>query len=138
MARIGSAKQVDLTGWAIPGPVVGNVMICLLLPAISIAQDAEDRSHQQVHNLQVAFALAAYRSDHDAYPEKLKQLAPKYIKKVPGDIFSGKSLVYKPTETGYLLYSFGRNEKDEGGSSHSDQPSGDDLRIRMPLPADKD
>ena len=120
------------------GKATSNVLIGFLLPAVSAAQTAEDRSVQQVHNLQVALALAAYRSDHDAYPESLKQLAPRYLKKVPGDMFSGKSLVYEPTDTGYLLYSFGRNEKDDGGKSYDDEPESDDLRIQMPMPPNRE
>ena len=116
------------------GKMLSRVLIALMLPSVSAAQEAEDRSQQQIHNLQLAFALAAYRSDHEAYPESLKQLAPKYLKQVPGDMYSRKELVYQATADSYLLYSFGRNEKDDGGRTHNDKPSGDDLRVRMPLP----
>lgn len=119
------------------GKVLSRVLVALLLPAVSAAQEAEDRSQQKIHNLQLAFALAAYRSDHEAYPESLKQLAPKYLKQIPSDMYSSKGLVYQATADSYLLYSFGRNEKDDGGRTHSDKPSGDDLRVRMPLPAYK-
>jgi hypothetical protein len=53
---------------------------------------------------------------------------------VPNDLFSGKPLVYRPAEKGYLLYSVGLNGKDEGGRSYGDDPPGDDLSVRMPLP----
>lgn len=120
------------------GKMLSRVLIALMLPSVSAAQEAEDRSQQQIHNLQLAFALAAYRSDHEAYPESLKQLAPKYLKQVPGDMYSRKELVYQATAGSYLLYSFGRNEKDDSGRTHSDKPSGDDLRVRMPLPVSKE
>ena len=45
------------------------------------------------------------------YPAKLEDLAPAYLAAVPGDLFSGKPLVYKPAEKGYLFYSFGVNGK---------------------------
>ena len=61
-------------------------------------------------------------------------LAPKYLKEIPGDIFSGKALIYRITEDGYLLYSVGVNGQDEGGRSFEDVPPGDDLAVRMPLP----
>ena len=54
--------------------------------------------------------------------------------KIPGDLFSGTALIYRPTENGYLLYSVGVNGKDEEGRSHSDEPPGDDIVVRMPLP----
>ena len=39
----------------------------------------------------------------------------------------------KPAENGYLLYSIGVNEIDEGGHWVDDEPRGDDPRVRMPL-----
>ena len=59
---------------------------------------------------------------------------PGYLVEVPVDIYSGKALVYRPSENEYLLYSVGVNGMDEGGNGMDDQPHGDDLCIRMPLP----
>ncbi|MEX0704455.1 MAG: hypothetical protein WD069_20305, partial [Planctomycetales bacterium] len=64
-------------------------------------------------------------------------LAPKYIAAVPDDLFSGKPLIYRPTEdgSGYLLYSVGQNEIDDGGSAAADDDgTGDDLVVRTPTP----
>src|SRR5260370_6364532 len=52
----------------------------------------------------IAFALAAYQRDRGSYPKTLDELAPKYLAKVPNDYFTGKPLVYRPNEKGYLLY----------------------------------
>ena len=97
-------------------------------------QNACDRDEQVQRNVQVAFALAAYHRDHGDYPAKLDDLAPKYLAAVPDDLFSGKALVYRPTDKGYLFYSVGVNGKDEGGRSFNDDPAGDDLPVSMPLP----
>ncbi len=117
------------------GKAIGNVLVSLLMPAAGKVQDAHDRSTQIQRNLHVAFALGAYQRDHGRYPAKLGVLAPKYLSLVPGDIFSGKALIYRPSEKGYLLYSVGVNGKDEGGRWYNDVPPGDDPRVRMPLPA---
>ena len=95
---------------------------------------AHDRDEQVQHNVQVAFALAAYRCDHGDYPTKLEDLAPQYLPTVPDDLFSGKALIYRPSGKGYLFYSVGVNGWDEGGRSADDDPPGDDLRVTMPLP----
>jgi hypothetical protein len=116
------------------GKAIGSVLITLLLPAAGKVQDAHDRAEQIQHNVQVAFALGAYRHDQGRYPANLDELAPRYLKTVPGDIFSGKPLIYRPSEKGYLFYSVGVNGKDEGGRWYDDDPPGDDLRVRMPLP----
>jgi hypothetical protein len=116
------------------GKVIGDALVALLVPAVRKVQTAYDRSEQIQRNLHVAFALAAYRADRGRYPAKLGDLAPKYLAAVPGDLFSGKPLVYRRTEDGYLFYSVGANGKDEGGHWYDDDPPGDDPRVRMPLP----
>jgi hypothetical protein len=119
------------------GRVLGELLIGLLFPAVRKVQQAADRTEQEQSNLHIAFALAAYKSDQGRYPPKLDDLAPKYLAKVPDDLFSGKPLIYRPSDDGYLLYSVGMNGKDDAGRSKDDDPPGDDLTIRMPLPERK-
>ncbi|MBO0699584.1 MAG: hypothetical protein J2P46_14405, partial [Zavarzinella sp.] len=71
------------------GEAIGIRVIALALPAIDKVRDAWDRTEQTQRNLQVAFALAAYRADAGRYPARLAELAPKYLPEVPGDLFSG-------------------------------------------------
>jgi hypothetical protein len=91
-----------------------------------------DGHEQRQRNLHLAFALAAFRGEHKRYPDKLDALAPKYLAEVPDDLFSGKALIYRPSENGYLLYSVGVNGRDDGGRGSADTPRGDDLHVRMP------
>src|SRR5262249_28006200 len=72
--------------------------------------------------------------EHGAYPKELAELAPKYLTQVPEDLFSGKPLIYRPADKGYLLYSVGTNGVDDGGQGHGEAPPGDDLAGRIPLP----
>ena len=127
-----------VTGQFIPektaGKTICDIMIALLAPGNTKVYTGRDRCEQVQRNIQVAFALAAYRSDNGHYPAKLEDLAPKYLPSIPADLFSGKPLIYRPTENGYLLYSVGPNEKDDGGRTADDAPPGDDLVVRMPLP----
>jgi hypothetical protein len=94
-----------------------------------------DLHEQRQRTLHLAFALAAYRGEHKRYPDKLDVLTPKYLAEIPSDLFSGKALIYRPLGNGYLLYSVGVNGRDDGGRGPADTPSGDDLPVRMPLPA---
>jgi hypothetical protein len=116
---------------------IADVLIRVQLRAVCNLQKAQDRTEQIQRNVHVAFALAAYRRDNGRYPAKLELLAPKYLATVPGDLFSGKELIYRPTDEGYLFYSVGVNGKDDGGRSYGDEPPGDDLRVRMPIPQPK-
>jgi hypothetical protein len=126
MAKGGPAKAVSKE--------MADVLFSLMMPAARKVQDAADRPEQGQRNLYVAFALAAYRLENGRYPAKLEELAPKYLVSVPGDLFSGKALIYHPSENGYLFYSVGTNGKDDGGRWYDDDPPGDDPRVRMPLP----
>jgi hypothetical protein len=112
-----------------------DVLVVLFLPTSRGVQRAFDRVEQVQRNVQIALALAAYRADHGRYPEKLDALAPAYLAQVPGDLFSGKPMVYRPAATGYVLYSVGVNGRDENGHGPDDNPPGDDLRVRMPPPS---
>jgi hypothetical protein len=116
---------------------IGDVLMGLLAPAIRKVHYAADRTEQIDRNLHVALAMAAYRKAEGRYPAKLADLAPKYLAAVPGDVFSGKELIYKPSENGYLFYSVGANGKDDGGQWFGDEPSGDDPGVRMPRPVPK-
>jgi hypothetical protein len=116
------------------GKMLGELLICELLPAVGKVQTSRDEHEQIQRNLYVAFALAAYRAEQGRYPMKLEALAPRYLAQVPNDLFSGKPLIYRPTAKGYLLYSVGVNGQDDQGRSYDDDPPGDDLRVRMPVP----
>ncbi len=95
-------------------------------------QWAAERSEQLQDNLQIAFALAAYRADHGRYPARLDELAPKYLPRIPADCFASGPLIYRPTADGYLLNSVGPNGRDDDGRLFTDDPPGDDIAIRMP------
>ena len=113
---------------------LANTLVVGLIPATAKIQAAFERSIQIRRNREVAFALGLYRLDNQRYPAKLDDLAPKYLAKVPGDVFSGKALNYLRSDNGYLFYSVGPNGKDEQGRWYDDEPPGDDPSVRMPLP----
>jgi len=118
----------------VKGAALGDVIISLVMPATYKIQNAIDRRTQTQDNVSVAFALARYHCDQGKYPKQLDELTPTYLKQIPQDIFSGKSLLYGRTDNGYILYSVGLNGKDDSGHGPDDDPAGDDIVIRMPLP----
>ncbi len=68
----------------------------------------------------------------------MTSLAPKYIAAVPTDPFAEGPPHYKRVGEGYILYSVGRNGKDDGGLAEWDgraNPNAggcDDIAIRVP------
>lgn len=110
--------------------------VLMIVPAFMAAREAEDRALMQLELTDLAFALAAYHADHGAYPVKLDELVPKYVKAIPKDIFNDDAdLYYTWQDDGYLLYSFGPNGTDDGGKGREDCKAGedwDDLVVRIP------
>jgi hypothetical protein len=138
--RLDTAKKLP-TDQA--GKAIATIVLDLIGSSVRKVQGAADRADQTRHNLDLAFALHAYKKDTGKYPAKLADLTPKYLPVVPDDLFSGKPLIYKPTDSGYLLYSVGANGKDDGGRTYGeylpdDLSTGDDIVVRMPVPAVKD
>jgi hypothetical protein len=116
------------------GEALGDVVIKLLSPASWKLQQGIDRAEQRMRNLEVAFGLAIYERENGAYPQALDALAPNYLKKLPVDLYTGGSLAYRLNKNGYLLYSFGPNGQDDEGRGPKDDPKGDDIAVRMPVP----
>ena len=92
-----------------------------VLPTLRRIANVADRGTMQFELDKLAFALAAYRADHGSYPAKLADLKPKYVAEIPKDIFNDAELHYRQEGNGYLLYSVGVNEKDDGGKTRGSQ-----------------
>lgn len=78
------------------------------------------RMQTLINEGQLACALERYRLAHGSYPETLQALDPEFIQQVPRDIVNGAPLKYRRTDNqGFLLYSVGWNETDDGGKDLS-------------------
>ncbi len=62
-------------------------------------------------------ACRLHKSRTGQYPEKLETLVPGILSEVPIDPFTGKPFVYRREGEGFIVYSLGSNEKDDGGRS---------------------
>ncbi len=94
-----------------------TLMISLLLPALNATIDAQDRQNTTLDLTRLAAALAVYRAEHGAYPQKLDDLIPTVLKKLPVDLYSANPFIYQRKDDGYLIYSTGENGADDGGSN---------------------
>jgi len=62
-------------------------------------------------------ALLRYKADRQEFPESLELLVGEgYLKKVPRDPFSSGAVVYQRTTDNFVLYSFGVDFDDDGGT----------------------
>jgi hypothetical protein len=113
------------------GRLMGKVMVMMLIPAVEVAFEVETRAHTREALGQIGFALAAYRADRGAYPDDLNAVVPKYISRVPNDVYTEQPLHYRRQGTGFLLYSVGANGVDDGGQTFDSKPPGDDIVLKI-------
>lgn len=73
--------------------------------------------HEATRRLAVtSLAVEQYRCDRHKLPDSLNELVPEYLKAVPSDPYDGKDLRYKKLKKGYVVYSIGRDRKDNNGT----------------------
>jgi hypothetical protein len=74
------------------------------------------RAQASLDLARTGIALERHRLAHGEFPASLYALVPQFIAKLPHDVINGQPLKYRRTETGgFILYSVGWNEKDDGG-----------------------
>ena len=82
----------------------------------------------------LGLAMTAYQQKHGKHPEKLDDLVPGYLTGIPRDPFDGRPLRWKRAGQELLLYSVGRDLKDDGGvpwdPANPNNPS--DIVFRLP------
>jgi hypothetical protein len=66
-------------------------------------------------NARVAIAVETYRLQNGKLPAALSELVPAFLPALPLDPFTGKPLHYRLIPRGYLLYSVGADQVDNGG-----------------------
>ncbi len=62
-----------------------------------------------------ALAVERYRLSHGQLPAHFSDLVPVYLPQVPQDPFDGGPLRYRRLEPGFIVYSIGPNQADDGG-----------------------
>jgi len=82
------------------------------------------KTKAQTDALIAVLAILRYKNDSGQFPESLDKLVSAgYLKALPQDPYSNGTLIYKPTETNFKLYSVGPDFKDDGGSPESNNVS---------------
>lgn len=81
----------------------------------ALLESIENRHQAELRLLICGLALRSYSVENGQPPEKLADLVPEYLAEVPEDLYSGKPLVYRREAAGYVLYSVGRDGRDNGG-----------------------
>jgi hypothetical protein len=100
----------EMLAVAAPGSVIRELM-----PAMTRFADATRRKTACVRCLDALLAVERYQRDKGAWPAKLADVTPKYLPAVPLDPYDGKPLRYMRTKDGAVVYSVGKDGRDDGG-----------------------
>ena len=88
--------------------------------ALPHTRELHDAARADLELTMVAVALAAHRAERGRYPAALAELAPEYLKQLPRDLFVERPLRYRREAAGYVLYSVGRDMRDDRGDEAKD------------------
>ena len=91
----------------------------MLLPDLARARDSSLSHLARVRCTAAGLAVLKYRQEHGTWPESLARIAPG-MTVLPKDPFDGMPLRYHVTENGFVVYSIGKDRKDDGGSAALD------------------
>ncbi len=68
--------------------------------------------------------LAGLPDTNRGLPTQLTDLVPRYLVQVPQDPFDGQAIRYRRLKKGYVVYSIGRDLRDNNGQERARSPGG--------------
>ena len=86
-----------------------------LLPALSSSIARQAQSESQLRTCKLGLAIKVYKANKGFYPETLHDLTPDILTELPPDPFTGKDFLYNRDGDGFIVYSIGKNLKDDNG-----------------------
>jgi len=121
MAKAGSRNPLEKMKY---------MVTLLMTPAVGAAFDstARELAHRDV--LLAAIAAERFRLKGGTFPSHLQDLAPEFLSALPIDPFNGQPLQVVAGEGELLIYSVGRDGKNDGGQQ-SGRPNEPDIVVRV-------
>ena len=86
-----------------------------LLPNLTTAMFKEANLEANLLAARIGIACKIYKNQRGQFPEKISDLVPDFLVREPLDPFTGKPFVYLKQDSGFIVYSIGSNERDDGG-----------------------
>jgi hypothetical protein len=115
---------------ALRGKLPG-IIAALIIPATErvAAVAADGDAYRQLSRL--ALAAAAHRAKHGEFPAKLDELVPAYLPTSPRDPFDGWPLRLQRAGKNLVVYSIGRDLRDDGGAAMDPARHEGDVVLRL-------
>ena len=93
------------------------VLSAALLPSLQGAIEKEAEVTALLRCGQVALAIERFRLKNEGrLPDRLEQVTPAFLSKTLSDPYDGSPLRYKRLNKGYVVFSVGKDGKDDGGA----------------------
>jgi hypothetical protein len=111
-----------------------NALVRLLLPALQKVAQSNQRNQTRLRTAICAIAAERFRQEHKRWPHSLAELTDgKYLSSVPVDPYDGKPLRCKELPDGFIVYSVGPDETDNGGVMNREHPleKGTDIGFQL-------
>ncbi len=105
---------------------IGALILAMMVPAVDASRARHLESVALIRATRVMCALRLYQMDHGGrWPAELSELLPGYLPELPADPFSaaGDGFGYRTdSEDGFVLWSRGRDTRDDGGEPTMEDP----------------
>lgn len=97
--------------------VQDNAFVSMFVPAAGKVVELNCRAKAELEASIATLGLLRCKADKGAFPERLEELRrARFIKALPIDPYTDKTLVYKRTGDSFVLYSVGEDFDDDGGT----------------------
>jgi hypothetical protein len=94
-----------------------------MVPALSATKAKFTAMIAKTRVTRNGLAAIRFKQEHGAFPSDLQALKLANA----DDPFTGKPLIYRPTDRGFTIYSVGMNVVDDGGTKGNNWRSGDEV-----------
>jgi hypothetical protein len=109
----------------------GGILTKLLMPAVVKCASAAAMGEAFRELRRLALAVTAYRVKNGKFPDRIDDLAPAHLARVPLDPFDGQPLRLKRDGKDLILYSIGPDLRDDGGAAFDPKLREGDLVFRL-------
>jgi hypothetical protein len=109
------------------------VLVALMFPSLTASFDAYATAVAHRDTLVTGIAAQRYNQKTGRFPAQLTDLVPDYLPSIPLDPFNGQPLHLITQGNALLIYSIGRDNKDNGGQTSTDNSPDPDIVVRIKL-----
>ena len=105
-----------------------NILTAILTPFYTQTFETAAHIEARIHTSRLAIRLRLFRLEHGEYPDESS-----YAAELPTDPFNGTPFIYRREGNGFIVYSVGRNRKDDDGVYNTEHPNESDIVWRSEI-----